>query len=180
MKNDFLKECMSDVGNMPMNDFNQYYCMRCNNHQCDRARVNNHIFVKRVTNWKENLFDNVQRADENDPKYAQIRSLRFMPKNPPLGDVTLNPDPMPSPVVEMPRNEPVVAAPEPVLVPPNDDEPEATSVDDEPSEPDPVPSPSQPQPAAVKNTPFQQGYIMEEKKDPGVLPVGGTFVFDDE
>jgi len=76
---DFLKECMSDVGNAPLDEFNQYFCIKCQNIDCIRAGGNDSIFKKRISSWEDSLFKNVSRADDDDSRFNNIRSKKFLP-----------------------------------------------------------------------------------------------------
>lgn len=83
--NDFLKECMQDPalvkGPMPIDEFNKQVCMQCINSECARSRMVGMSTFVRAQNWKRDLFDNVPRAREDDPRYASIRALRFISPN---------------------------------------------------------------------------------------------------
>ena len=78
---DFLKECMSDVGQGPIDIFQKAFCSVCANRDCSRSTSSSLSFDKRVSNWKDDLFDNVPRADESDPNFARIRAKRFISIN---------------------------------------------------------------------------------------------------
>lgn len=170
MKADFLKECMSEMGMIPINDFNKSYCARCINQSCARSSSNNHLFVQRASNWENKLFLNVARADEHDNKYDGIRSKLFIPSNQ-GGTVVSTLDDVQD---EEPQIEPdftpivnVVEEPEIVEVP----TPDVPVLN--------TPSIQTPEYAGVKNTPFQQGIMLnipEEK----IVPLGGTIVLDDD
>ncbi len=76
---DFLKECMGDMGNkIPIDEFNKGFCIRCNNSSCTRSKTKGFKFVERANNWKSMYFDDVKRANEKDPKYEEIRSKKFI------------------------------------------------------------------------------------------------------
>ncbi len=76
---DFLKDCMNDVGNPPIDVMHKNWCLGCGNRGCERAGMNNSAFDKRVKNWRETLFLNVPRAAPDDPAYDNIRSKSFTP-----------------------------------------------------------------------------------------------------
>jgi hypothetical protein len=184
---DFLKECMSDVGQTPLDIFQKSYCFVCGNRECSRSSANNLQFDRRVLNWKKDLFDEVPRADEFDQRFAQIRSKQFLPANQ-------------SPAVITPRFQeiapvfketiPEVVQTDPILdqvSPENSTQPmvdmiEISTID--PPVPVDTPKPVQPivQPTQGKsNTPFSQGTTLpgfrkEEPKDV-VIDVGGSFTF---
>lgn len=77
MKKDFLKECISDVGNSPLDEFNTYFCVRCQNIECMRAGGNGSSFNKRVSNWEDIFFKNVPR-DTNDERFDSIKAKKFV------------------------------------------------------------------------------------------------------
>lgn len=78
-KNDFLKECMSELPPIPIDEFNKGYCLLCGNHDCSRSAANNSKFEIRVNSWKERLFTNVNRANDRDPNFESIRQKKFLP-----------------------------------------------------------------------------------------------------
>src|SRR5688572_27792432 len=81
-RTDFLKECMSDVGPMPLDQFNRTFCAQCANRDCSRNGAQNLAFDHRVNNWKTILFDAVPRAQDTDVQYDPIRLKRFLPLDP--------------------------------------------------------------------------------------------------
>lgn len=100
IKSDFLRECLSDVGQMPLDVFSKRFCLVCSNSECIRSRAHQSPFTYRAENWKKDLFDSVPRAQEDDPNYSNIRSKKFLPlydPNPP--SIILNPvqDPQSNP-----------------------------------------------------------------------------------
>lgn len=170
MKSDFLRECMSEVGMIPIDEFNKNICMRCVNQGCARSVSNNLLFVKRTNSWEDELFLNVKRAPDSDSEYDKFRSSKFVSKTPSLGNISMNPIP------EVPSTPPIIEIQEPKLN--NIDEsanPEST-INPEPINPNNI-SPA----TGIRNTPFTQGVMLNEpsKVDP-IIPVGGTFVMDDE
>lgn len=89
VKSDFLKECMSDVGQGPIDIFQKAFCSVCANRDCSRSTSSNLSFDRRVSNWKDDLFNNVPRANESDPNFARIRAKRFISlDNEPSGAVS--------------------------------------------------------------------------------------------
>lgn len=171
MKNDFLKECMSDVGVGPIDEFNRAYCVRCVNQQCARSASNNHAFVKRTNSWKERLFTEVARASDDDPQYAQIRANSFISRFQNGGSV----------------NTPVEAeAPQEIAVVAFDEVPQAIEKPISEAAPKPLPKPPVPvaapvnlPPTVVRNTPFEQGVMLPGAGQPVIQP-GDTVFFDDE
>lgn len=81
-KLDFLRDCMRDVPGLPIDQFNTAFCVMCGNRQCSRSGANNLAFDRRVSNWKNDLFDNVPRASDRDPGFDHIRLKRFIPIEP--------------------------------------------------------------------------------------------------
>lgn len=186
---DFLKECMSDVSGklgkvVPIDEFNQAFCVVCVNKECARSRSNNMLFDQRAHNWKEELFISVPRAGDDDPQYNGIRSKNFIsvanipapniPQNTPEepkinpierklniefksenSDLSEEPEPEPIPELEIIKPEP---KPEPLIQP----------------QPRPVPD--------LGNTPFQQGTVLPGKSKEVKLEPGQSYTFgsDDE
>lgn len=188
---DFLKECMSDVSSklgkvVPINEFNQAFCVLCVNRDCSRSRSNNLLIARRSANWRENLFINVPRAGDNDPQYANIRSKNFVSVNPSIS-VPISNNILQNTSEESTRN-PIeqklniefksedTSKLEPVL--PIEPEPEP-----EPKSP-PPPPPIQPKPIKLPagNTPFAQGTVLSSKKPEVFLEPGQSYTFgsDDE
>lgn len=185
---DFLKECMSDVGQMPLDEFNVTYCVRCANRECARSGAGQLSFDRRVQNWQKDMFTSVPRAQDNDPRYSSIRSKHFRSANSstiatvnlqgrdPVVTTVESPAP-PSPVAERdPNTNPTATTPvNESLVPSESPAQEA------PPAPPPTPRP-RPQ---MHNTPFVQGTVSpghqqaasvnEEKAVE--MDAGGTFTF---
>lgn len=68
-KDDFLRECMRDVGTTAIDEFQRNVCVRCINRSCGRSSANNMLFNLRAQNWKRDLFDNVPRV-KGDGSYS--------------------------------------------------------------------------------------------------------------
>lgn len=192
-KSDFLKECISDVSSalgrvVPINDFNQAFCIVCINKECARSRSNNLLFEQRAINWQTTLFRDIPRASENDPRYADIRSKKFEPISPEL-NIAAPPEPDNIPEntfdktkiiqqkmgIEFKSEEPEPES-EPEPTPELElDKPTPPPV---PVKPDPPP-PTQPD---TGNTPFTQGTMLSGKKKEIVLEPGQSYTFgsDDE
>lgn len=192
MAQDFLKECMSDPalvqGQVPMDEFNRAFCIRCVQKECSRAGLNGSLFARRTATWKENLFDKPPRADEADPKYQGIRSKRFLQVSTDVVELRKNGVNYEVQTREMPEIPAALRK----------DTPEPPALDPTPPPPAPIPEPPTPvpvpeltvQPQAVpdapppvhnapfQNTPFDQGTVL-----PGGQPaeqvteVGGSYVF---
>lgn len=79
MTDDYLKECLSDTGNIPLNDFNMLYCRVCARRTCTRSGLNNSTFDTRARDWKKNLFEEPQIAEVGDPRFSNIQSKVFAP-----------------------------------------------------------------------------------------------------
>ena len=87
MKEDYLRECISDINNalkksVPLDQFSAEFCVYCINNKCARSGANNTLFQKRVNGWYENLFLNVPRVDGSDPKHLEIQSRWFKKPDP--------------------------------------------------------------------------------------------------
>lgn len=186
-KLDFLKECMSDAGQMPLDEFNVTYCVRCANRECARSGSGQMSFDRRVQNWQKDMFINVPRAQENDPRYTMIRSKHFRSANSSTNAIVslqgrndavtkveeqVNPAPAVSaapntnPTATTPMNGPLVPQESPIQVNPT------------PSQASPSPKPQ------TYNTPFVQGVMLpgheqksEEKDETVEMDAGGTFTF---
>jgi hypothetical protein len=76
---DYLKECLSDTGNIPLNDFNMLYCRVCARRTCSRSQLNNSAFDTRARDWKKNLFETPQIIEAEDPRFSNIQSKIFAP-----------------------------------------------------------------------------------------------------
>jgi hypothetical protein len=179
-KQDFLKECMSGFGGVPIDQFNQRFCLVCVNSECARSSVGSN-FVKRVTNWEKNLFISPPRASENDPKYDNIRAKNFLSVEPdpitihsvPIASEPektasmieiMEEEPEPAPAVSVPIPESKIQ--EPVLIPePKIQEPPAQQIKQSPPQVQPM------------NTPFQQGTMVSDKPKEVVMEPGSTFTF---
>ena len=188
-KPDFLKECISDPAlvepgqPVPLDAFTKAYCVRCDNRQCARAGSNNMLFDRRVQNWQRDLFVSPPRADEADPRFAQIRAKNFAPSGTRL-DVPGSPNfvtvaaqpPAPAPPPADPPASPEPASPEPAAV---QSPPEAPS-----AAVPPATIPAVYSRTGQGNTPFQQGAVLPgapaEAPRESVVQPGGTFTFGDD
>lgn len=173
---------MSDVGQAPLDEFNRTFCVRCQNPECVRSGGNNSLFNKRISSWKETMFDRVPRAADNDPRYAKIRAKRFLPIGEPRPHATvstakppvISADRMPEPRMPEPTSE---VEPE-LPIPPTAEIPQPQPQPQSQPQPQPaVSSPSRPT-ADIQNTPFVQGTVLKGG-DPIEKP-GSTFTFDDD
>lgn len=158
---DFLKECLNEVGSMPLDEFNVRFCVRCQSGECSRAGGNNTSFSHRVANWQSTMFDNVPRADENDPSFAHIRSKRFLPI----------------------QGQPAIVVPSAFRAPAEPTDPTMeTPLIIRPTAP-PVAKPPPFQGQVPANTPFQQGTVLPgapaapSTPEGGTLESGGSFTF---
>lgn len=188
-KPDYLRECMSDVPGVPIDDFNRNWCVVCTNSGCSRSSANGLAFTRRAENWKEDLFLNVKRASDDDPKYASIRSKTFGTPVPSYDITAPAPAPAPAPkwfapvAVEEERGEEEEAPP--------DTEPSPETAGAQGPEPvapmtpavQPVPA-VQPAPATGSpNTPFSQGTVLTgspSQRTDVVMQPGQTYTFGDD
>lgn len=178
MKADFLQECLTDLSakvkkSIPIDQFNNEYCIYCQNRDCSRSGAENRLFNVRASNWKSTLFDNVPRALPNDPSYESIRSKWFKPPQ-----VVINPQPDP------PKTDESQAVP-----PPSSAETIPEIVKDRVEEPldqneETLPEPPQISESTTKkvinnqNTSWDAEEYIEEKKDQDVvISPGGSFTF---
>lgn len=188
MKRDYLKECMSDAGNPPLDKFQIAWCVHCQNAECVRNGGKNFKFNKRVDSWKEDLFESPPRATEEDPRFNDIRLKRFVPVS---GGKTYE--------LRSSREVPFISTPavkEPEKVVTNPpsmpsrfqiDEGNPTTEDlviQEPALVAPVQSaPINSHVADLVNTKFTQGAVLPgEKQESGdkVESPGSTFTFDND
>lgn len=193
---DFLKDCMNDVGNPPIDEMHRNWCVGCANRGCERSGMNQSAFDKRVKNWKELLFTNVPRASADDPAYDNIRSKAFSQLGTPAAPKTVVFTPG-VPVATPARAQMAQPAaftrkdvdrPE-VEAPAVEDSPE---LDLEPVGPQPA-TVVTPRVAPPGNTPFEQGTVLgggpltvpaeaprpPEPPVPGTGP-GKTFILEDD
>ncbi len=70
---------MSDFKTVPLDTFNQSFCVVCANGSCARSASSTGIFGNRAANWKSMLFDNVPRAKDEDHSFDNIRAKKFLP-----------------------------------------------------------------------------------------------------
>jgi hypothetical protein len=173
-KNDYLKECMSTFGTVPIDAFNQSYCRVCAARDCSRSRANNFLFDNRVANWEDSLFNKVPRASENDPIFKEISSKRFLPT---MDTINIRSDQLPprfmgvAPTAEtVPGQAPAsvqVQAPAPA---------QAQSL-----APVPVPSlnpaPIQAPGISSENTPFIQGTLLKRPESEVIMVPGQSYTF---
>jgi hypothetical protein len=78
-KEDYLRECMSEFKQVPIDIFNTTFCLKCYSSECARSQFENSAFNNRITNWQKILFTNVPRASDEDPRFGLIRGKRFLP-----------------------------------------------------------------------------------------------------
>lgn len=199
MKEDYLKECLSEVTSklkkvVPMDDFQREFCVYCQNKECARSGASNMSFDRRAANWYRDLFQNIPRASENNEntlKVAKIweSSMEFVGK--PKVHVKVQDEPE---IKQELKSEPKQ---EPIQEPETLQEPESVQINQEPIEipeqtkiPEPVKiteqiptllTVSKPiQSPIIRNTPFDKPeYIGEEPKEK-IIQVGGTYTFEDE
>lgn len=94
MEKDFLRECMEDVKNVPIDEFNKAFCLVCANRDCSRARANTSLFNIRTSNWEKDLFLQVPTLDADNSLARDIISKWYkapevtLAKNAPVPDQT--------------------------------------------------------------------------------------------
>lgn len=179
-KIDFLKDCISDVSGklgrmVPIDDFNRAFCIVCVNNECARSKSSNLKFEHRVNNWQKNYFDEVPRADGQDPKFESIRIKRFISP----GDqnvYVMSSETIPQSIPETSNSESI----EPELETTNSEQDQMPQPLIEPkNEESSVIEPKVPE--GQTNTEFIQGTMLpgSPSKDISLDP-GQVFVFDDE
>jgi len=173
MKEDYLKECLSEVSAkakkaIPMDDFQREFCVYCMNRECARSGASSMLFDRRAANWYKDLFVDVQRAPPGDETAAAIVG-KWAPSNFKV------PLPVQQEVVPAP---PVVSAP-PAVPMPQEAVPMPQEAVPMPSEPEHVaPAPTRKVLPGAANTPFDNPmFIGPAPSDEQVLDPGGTFTF---
>jgi len=74
-KRDWLRECNDQ--NVPPQEFNQIFCVRCRNPECSRAGYSGSIWADRITTQVERLLENPLFADLTLPQYAKVNANDF-------------------------------------------------------------------------------------------------------
>lgn len=179
MKQDYLKECMSDVRNPPLDVFQKTWCTYCQSGDCVRSSANNMQFNQRVEGWKESLFESPPRADGDDPKFEKIRLQRFTPVS--RGRTYEVRETGEVPIISAPEGAERVPArflvsEEPAEPPPPEPPPPEPVRPPPPLEPSVRPAESPPEVRDVGNTPFVQGTVLEGGGEKVEKP-GSTYVF---
>ena len=82
-RRDWMKDCLSDVatkGGAPVSaqDLKTGCCDFCVQPECTRSLFGTSKFEQRVSTWKERLFTQVPRMDQNDPRFADISAKGFI------------------------------------------------------------------------------------------------------
>ena len=183
MKEDYLKECLSEVSAkakkaIPMDDFQREFCVYCMNRECARSGASSMLFDRRAANWYKDLFVDVQRAPPGDETAAAIVG-KWAPAN---FKVLL---PVQQEAVPVPSAVPIVSAPPAVPMPqeavpmPQEAVPMPQEAVPMPSEPEHVtPPPARKVLPGAANTPFDNPmFIGPAPSDEQVLDPGGTFTF---
>jgi len=186
-KKNYLSVC-NNLG-VPLNDFQEAFCKRCLQPECELSMAGQSLFEGRVHNWRDRLFKNPKTMPEEDPRYAHISAQKFI-NVPPVGAsipiVGSSPasqqqsawiDPL---AVEEPKKKPKprkAAKPKPELVPELVVETEVPPVPelDPASEPLKVEAPPpEPRPQPTRKgplqTPFQQGAMIQGIEPPAPTP----------
>jgi len=171
---DYLSECMSGLSGVPFNEFAKMFCNRCVNNECSRSIADGMAFVKRVNTWEDRLFLNVPRADDNDPKYTNIRAKNFIKVDGYVPSVS-----------NWSVTEPTEKIVEEAVKEYVNTEPKITEIKEQPVES--VKQEEKPQiqqelgKSTSDNTPFQQGTILEsDKSKEKNLKPGATYTFGDD
>lgn len=176
-KTDFLRECMSDVKNIPLDKFNLTYCRMCANRSCARSALNNSHFDLRARNWHKDLFTEVPRADDADSRYDNIRAKQFISIEKSYEIRSAPIEPITSTAQEIVSTDPPTMTQENIVEPVEMVEP----VPAPKTVQKPVEVPRQPAPDTT-NTPFTQGAMLHGVRPPEPTSVqqGTTFVFDED
>lgn len=186
-KSDFLQECMGSVGNIPIDQFNLSWCSNCQNIECARSGASNMKFSQRVLDWRNTLFKNPARANENDGRYDDIRKKNFTPINKqPSYEVKSFSLPVVNNLGSIEKETKVSNVPQRFMI-----EVSESKIDSEveveektKSVPDTTPSEQETAVFDLQNTEFTQGMVLpgkpnEEPKEIVEKP-GSSFVFGDD
>lgn len=174
---DWFHVCREDTG-LSEKDLKEQHCSRCFQPECHRSLTANDKFTQRTRTWYERLFAEVPRMSEQDPRFVQIRSKKFLDfdgaripevgraqpqsswvdprdldESPPSPQVQSLEEPPPKILEPPPEPQPVEKAPEP----PIQQKPPET-----PPQPEPPPSVVPVQVPA--NTPFKQGQMLGQQQ----------------
>ena len=169
---DYLRECMADVGQGPIDIFQKAFCSVCANRECSRSSANGLAFDRRMLNWKSDLFDNIPRGEDSSKQFISTHdSIKTTVQN--------HFQPISQPIIRPVSN---IETPIESIATPPDCTPEVLKEKEVIS----PPPPSRVQPE-LENTPFSQGTILHKHTQPKTqvdveLEVGGGFTFggDDE
>lgn len=159
---DHLSDC--NQHNVPVQDFEQAFCIRCSQPECSRSQYGGSKFDRRVNTWEDRLFKDVPKLSKDDPRYLPIVGADFKTIDPARRTVAFSspswfdPRDIPSTKEEAPPPPP----PSPPLVA---EEAPVAKVREE------TPSPSEP--AQAKNLP-RSLLLLNTPMDTKVLPGGPT------
>jgi hypothetical protein len=171
---DFLQDCMTDLGVQEHRDFQTTFCVRCRNPQCLHAKWATDKFGERVATQLDRYFNPIQ-ADISDPQYqgledfiSKLREGKIQVESDRRGDWTVPEIPVTDGVSNKTESEQTssvddaaqqlsrVRGGEDLNLPdPLEAEVEAYANEPEPPAPEPVapePPPAQEPPASVGNT----------------------------
>lgn len=79
---DLLGECNSE--HLPPAEFKNLFCQRCRNQSCGNAGWSGSVWTERMSTQVDRLLNNPIIADGADPKFTNVRALRFLEIAPPL------------------------------------------------------------------------------------------------
>lgn len=78
---DLLGECNSE--RLPPAEFKSLFCQRCRNQSCGNAGWSGSVWTERMSTQVDRLLNHPLIADEADPKFTNVRALRFLEIAPP-------------------------------------------------------------------------------------------------
>lgn len=79
---DLLGECNSE--HLPPAEFKSLFCQRCRNQSCGNAGWSGSVWTDRMSTQVDRLLNHPLIADAADPKFTNVRALRFLEIAPPV------------------------------------------------------------------------------------------------
>ena len=161
-RTDLYGEC--NLEGAPVDVWTAECCMKCVNPRCTRSAFGTSKFEIRTSTWYERLFSETPKMDPKDERYEGIAAKHFTPVNP---EIVVNSDwSDPKESQPSPKDPPL---PQKLLEP--EPEPEPAKTEPEPVKPEP--KPVEPRPVEPKekgrlsgdlagtNTPLKQGQMIK-------------------
>lgn len=159
-------DCMGECNEhrIPLQEFEQTFCIRCIQPECARSLYGKQRFDKRVATWHERLFSQVPQMDVQDPRFQLIHQQGFLDIDVgPTPEVRSNPD------WSTPNQEPVPQATSTLAETPTEEEGVSSPVVEEAKEVSKVPL-TLPKHLLTMNTPNKEGYRLNQPDTKGPEP----------